>query len=130
MNGSCVCGAIAFTIEPPFTAFNYCHCTRCRKRSGSAHCANLFVPPAQFAWTRGQELARRFELPSAKAWCSGFCATCGSAMPWLTRSGKMVIVPAGALDEDPVDRPRRNIHFASRAPWYVPASELPTLDHE
>lgn len=71
---------------------------------------------------------RRFELPGARAWCSGFCTVCGSSMPWLNRPGTMVIVPAGSLDDDPGERPRRNIHFGSRAPWYVHASELETFD--
>jgi hypothetical protein len=128
VGGSCVCGAVAFEIEGPYSAFNYCHCSRCRKKSGSAHAVNVFVPPAQLSWTRGEELVRKFELPGAKAWCSAFCSTCGSAMPWLTRSGKMYIVPAGALDDDPGEKPRRNIHFGSRPPWYVHASGLETFD--
>jgi hypothetical protein len=128
VGGSCVCGAVAFAIEGPYAGFNYCHCTRCRKKSGSAHAVNIFVPPAQFSWTRGEEVVRRYDLPSAAAWCSGFCTMCGSAAPWLTRNGTMYIVPAGALDDDPGEKPRRNIHFASRPPWYMPASALDTFD--
>jgi len=128
VRGSCVCGVVRFEIEQPYAQFNYCHCSRCRKKSGSAHAVNIFVPAAQFSWTHGEELVRRFELPNARAWCSGFCTGCGSAMPWLTRSGKTYIVPAGALDDDPNDKPRRNIYFASRAPWYVAAPTLETFD--
>ena len=128
VRGSCVCGAIEFQIEPPFSAFQYCHCSRCRKKTGSAHAANIFVAPEQFAWLRGEDQARRFELPSAKRWCSAFCVVCGSAMPWLNRAGTGVIVPAGALDDAPPTTPTRNIHFGSRAPWYVHASELEIHD--
>ena len=28
---------------------------------------------------------------------SRFCATCGSSLPWLSRNGKYVLVPAGGL---------------------------------
>ena len=82
------------------------------------------------AWTRGEDHARRFELPTARAWCNSFCATCGSSVPWLSRSGKLMIVPAGALEDDPGERPRRNVFFAARAPWYVHASELPCFAAE
>jgi hypothetical protein len=130
LTGSCLCGAVAFAIERPFVAFQYCHCSRCRKKSGSVHGANIFVPPTQFSWTRGGDVAKRFELPGARAFCSGFCPTCGSAVPWIAKTGKIVIVPAGALDDDPGEKPHKVVHFASRAPWYAPASELPTHDAE
>ena len=128
--GSCLCGAVRFRIEPPYVAFQYCHCSRCRKTSGSAHCANLFVPTAQFAWTAGEAEVRRHEHAAARAFCTGFCATCGSRLPWITRNGKLAIVPAGALDGDPGDRPARSVHFASRAPWYASCAELPVFDEE
>lgn len=126
VRGACVCGAVAFEIEEPFVAFQYCHCSRCRKKTGSAHAANAFVPPAQFAWVRGEGVVRRFDLEGTR-WTSAFCGTCGSAMPWLSRNGTTYVVPAGDL-EGACEKPRRNIHFGSRAPWYLPASELETFD--
>ncbi len=127
IRGSCVCGAVAFEIEEPFAAFQYCHCSRCRKKSGSVHCANAFVPVAQFAWVRGAELVRRFDLEGTR-WSSAFCGTCGSSMPWANRNGTMFLVPAGALEDAMTEKPRRNIHFASRAAFYVHASDLETFD--
>lgn len=126
--GSCVCGAVRFEIRPPFLTMQYCHCSRCRKQSGSAHAANLFVPADQLVFTAGQEHVRRFELPTANYWCNAFCDVCGSRMPWLSKTGKAWLVGSGALDADPGMRPLRNIHFGSRAPWYVHASELDTFD--
>ena len=128
--GSCLCGAVRFRIEPPYKAFQYCHCSRCRKVSGSAHCANLFVPAAQLTWTHGEAQVRRHEHAGAASFCTGFCAICGSRLPWLTRNGKLAIVPAGALDSDPGARPTRSVHFASRGPWYVSCAELPAFDEE
>lgn len=128
IQGSCVCGTVGFQIKAPFRAFQYCHCSRCRKQSGSAHCTNIFVPVHQFSWERGEENVQRFELPHAKYWCTAFCTTCGSTMPWLSKTGKAFIVAAGALDDDPEERPRCSIYYASRAPWYVHASELEAHD--
>jgi hypothetical protein len=127
IRGACVCGAVAFEIDEPFAAFQYCHCSRCRKKSGSAHCANAFVPRAQFGWVRGEEHVKRFDLEGSR-WSSAFCATCGSAMPWLNRPGTMFLVPAGSLDDATTEKPRRNIHFASRAHWYTHASTLETFE--
>lgn len=49
-------------------------------------------------------------------------------MPWKNRTGTAMVVPVGSLDQDPGERPRANIHFASKAPWYVQASELESFD--
>jgi len=110
--------------------FQYCHCSRCRKISGSAHAANIFLKVEQFEWTGGENLVRQFELPEAKYFCSGFCSVCGSRMPWISRNGQFVLVPAGTLDQDPRAKPERNIFWGSRAPWYVEAPLLPTFEEK
>jgi hypothetical protein len=124
-SGSCVCGAVAFEVEPPYRFFQYCHWSRCRKRSGSIHAANIAVLSPQLVWLRGRDHVQAFELASASAWGNAFCSTCGAGLPWLTRNGRAYIVPAGALDDDPVERPTRNVQMSSRAAWEVPASSLP-----
>ena len=129
-HGTCVCGAVEFDVRPPYRFFQYCHCSRCRKRTGSIHAANIAVPIAQFSWVRGEERVKRFEMPSAKSWSNCFCDTCGSGLPWVTRNGRAVIVPAGGLDDMPDGAPTRNIHYASRAAWHVDAATLPTFDDE
>lgn len=127
LRGSCLCNGVAYEITPPFLFFHYCHCSRCRKITGSAHSANILVRREQFAWTRGEDLVRRWELPSAEKLCTGFCSVCGSSLPWLTRDGKAYLVPAGSLDDTPVARPERNIFWDSRAEWCVLVDDLPTF---
>jgi hypothetical protein len=128
INGSCLCGAIAYQVRRPLVFFQYCHCSRCRKSSGAAHGANIFVKAAQFAWTRGEEVVKRYELPEAEFYCTGFCPECGSSMPWASRNGKYYLVPAGTLDDDPGCSPERNIHWGSRSPWYTAVGGLPTFE--
>jgi hypothetical protein len=127
LRGSCVCGAVAFEVEEPFAAFAYCHCSRCRKKTGSAHAANAMVPAAQFSWTAGQDHVRKFDIEGTR-WSSAFCETCGSSLPFVNRTGAMFIVPTGSIEGAITERPRSNIHFASRAPWYTHASSLETFD--
>lgn len=127
-SGSCLCGAVGYEIRPPYAFFQYCHCSRCRKFSGSAHAANILVAEGQFAWTQGEDQVRRYEVPDAKYYCTAFCAVCGSSLPWRTRNGKFVLVPAGTLDDDPGAALERNIYWASRAPWYQPVDDLPFFD--
>jgi hypothetical protein len=125
---TCVCGAVEWEIQPPYRFFQYCHCSRCRKRSGSLHAANVAVPAAQLAWTKGEEHVKRWEHPDAERWCSAFCDTCGSALPWRSRDGLGYVVPVGGMEDEPGERPTRNIFYGSRAPWHVDAATLPTFE--
>jgi hypothetical protein len=127
ITGSCLCGEVRYRVRPPFTWFHYCHCSRCRKRTGSAHSANLLVAVDQVEWLAGSELAGRYELPGAKSFSTAWCTRCGSALPWTTKNGRWIVVPAGGLEVDPGARPERNIFWESRAVWYAHVSELPTF---
>lgn len=118
ITGGCLCGQVAFVVNGCFEAFHWCHCSRCRKDTGSAHAANLFIRPAGVNWLRGRESTKRFDLPGAKHYSKAFCMHCGSPVPYLNRAGTHWIVPAGTLNEDPGMAPQDNIYWESRAGWY------------
>lgn len=124
VRGSCLCGEISYQYSGPIKVFQYCHCSRCRKFTGSAHAANIIVEPNQFQWLEGESLVGRYELPGAKYFATSFCKKCGSSLPWQTQSSKAVVIPAGTLDDDPKVKPRHNIYCANKAYWYTEASEL------
>jgi len=128
VRGSCLCGLIRFEIDPPFLTFRYCHCSRCRKATGSACAANLFVEPAHFRWISGEESLTRYDLPEARHFATCFCNRCGSPLPRVTRDGTVVVVPAGSLDDDPAIRPEHHIFWGSRAPWSSDEDALPHFD--
>ena len=123
--GACLCGQVTYLIKGNVGVFQYCHCSRCRKFTGSAFAANLLVAPEHFQWLSGEELVGRFEVPEAKHFATTFCRNCGSSLPWLTKSGKAVVVPAGTLEGDPGIRPSQNIFCASKGVWYVEPDSLP-----
>jgi len=124
--GSCLCGAVKFAVTPPFAAFRYCHCSRCRKATGAAHAANAFLPVAQFVWLAGESLTKRFNLPGAKRFAVAFCTECGTRVPHKT--GENMLIPAGLLDGDPGARPENSIFWKYKAAWYVPPQDMPKFD--
>ena len=123
--GACLCGAVSYRLTGPVLGFQYCHCSRCRRFSGSAHAANLFVATEHLAWTAGEELVGTWLLDADPPFPTAFCRTCGSNLPYRSSSGKAWVVPAGSLDEDPGVKPARSIFWESRAPWYRHVSDLP-----
>jgi hypothetical protein len=125
LGGSCLCGAVKYEVEAPFLRFAHCHCTRCCKATGTGHATNLYVVPAQFRWTAGQDFTVRFDLPTARSFATTFCRHCGSPLPHHTRSGREVVIPAGTLDDVPDLRPQARIFWSSRMHWSCPDDDMP-----
>lgn len=128
VTGSCLCKKVSYRITGNMGVFQYCHCSRCRKFTGSAHAANLFVAPEDFSWLEGEEYVGRYDPEHTKYFVTCFCKNCGSSLPWLSKSGRLVVIPAGTLDGDPEIRPAQNVFYASRPAWYTPAETLPKFD--
>ena len=121
INGSCLCGAVTFEADAVYRMYLYCFCSRCRKKSGSAHSANLFLDNDKFRWLSGEEHVVNYKLPEAEGITNCFCKTCGCRMPRVTDKG--VSIPAGSLNGTPDKEPDKCIYWDSRADW------LPSRDH-
>lgn len=128
IKGSCLCGGVSYQFHGPEYVFQYCHCSRCRKFTGSAHASNIVIAPEQFEWLSGVDLVGRYEHAEAKHFATCFCKRCGSSLPWKSQTGNTVIIPAGTLDEDPGMRPSQNILWKDRAPWRKAVESLPQYD--
>ena len=128
IQGSCLCGSVTYEVRPPFKLFQYCHCSRCRKITGSAFGSNIYATSAQLTWLSGEDNIQRYELEDTKYFASSFCRTCGSNLPWQVKSADTLIIPAGTIDNHPEISPKQNIHCASKAPWFLSSSDLPSFD--
>ncbi len=76
LTGSCLCGKVAYSILGTLGRAFYCHCSRCRKASGSAFASNATIEAGQFELTRGQDALSRYDFGSGLQ--RVFCGTCGS----------------------------------------------------
>ena len=124
-HGSCLCGAVRFEIEGSFERFFLCHCSFCRKDTGSAHAANLFSTTAKLAWLAGEDQVTTYQLPSTRH-TKSFCKTCGSALP-RQPDATTVVVPAGSLESALTNRPDAHIFVSSRADWDRELETVPTV---
>ncbi|GEO82947.1 GFA family protein [Pararhodospirillum oryzae] len=125
--GSCLCEIVKFHITGEFDKFFACHCSRCRKDTGSAFAANLFSTTAELTWTAGKDQVKTFRVPDSRHEKS-FCMTCGSALPTVQMNGRLLIVPAGSLDSPIGIHPTAHICYASRAEWTDALEALERLD--
>ena len=105
ITGGCACGAVRYEVSEPFVSSNYCHCTRCQRRSGTAASANGRTAPGSFHITQGEELVKGWK-PEGGGYEKCFCSSCGSAL--FSRdpdTGQDVAVRLGTVDGDPGIRP-------------------------
>jgi hypothetical protein len=128
IHGSCLCGEVKYRILGALEQFHFCHCSRCRKSTGSAHASNIFTAPDNIEWLSGEAQIKRYDLPTAERFARCFCTHCGSGVPYLSRNGQYLIIPAGSLDEDSGIRPQDNMFWPDRAPWYDAGIMAPCFD--
>ena len=126
LTGSCLCGGVRFEVTLPFLRANHCHCSRCRKHSGTFGLTQGRVPREGFRLLQGADLVRVYRPPDGGA-VKAFCSECGSSLFGGTwPDGPEVSVRLGALDDDPGIRPQYHSFVDSRAPWdVVPDDGLP-----
>jgi hypothetical protein len=123
--GSCLCGGVRFVITAAFRRANHCHCSRCRKHSGTFGETQGRVPRSGFRLLDGPDLIRVFRPEGGTA--RAFCSVCGSSLfgaSWP--DGDEVSVRFGTLDGDPGLRPQYHAYVSSKAVWeLVPCDGLP-----
>jgi hypothetical protein len=118
-HGSCLCGAITFTVEGDLPPPDACHCSKCRKTSGH-YFASCDVPKERVkitgepAWYVSSEKVRR-----------GFCPTCGSPLFFDPLFRDWIGLAMGAFDEPTGTRLERHIFTAHKGDYYDIADGLP-----
>lgn len=123
--GSCLCGQIKYQIEGEHTAFYHCHCTRCRKASGTGHASNMRIVAPGIQWLSGASLINSFKVPDAERFRNDFCSNCGSPLPREFPNHGYISLPAGTLDMEPGCEPQARIFTNSQAAWSC-RDDLPT----
>ncbi len=125
LKGSCLCGAVKYEVTGEATRFYHCHCSRCRKATGTGHASNMFLQPGELKWLQGEDQVRSFKLPDAKRFTNTFCATCGGRLPRQAPGSDVVLIPAGSLDGEPPIKPQARIYTAWGARWSCAGDSLP-----
>ncbi len=125
--GSCLCGCVQYEFEGEFEDFYLCHCNYCRKDTGSAHAANLFSKEGRLKWLQGREQVTDYNH-HGQGHIKSFCSICGSAVPNIQMSGKLIVVPAGSLETDLNIKPQAHLFYSHRANWDEKLEDLKHFD--
>ena len=122
LTGSCLCGNVQIRVSDQFQFIGYCHCSECRKWSGSAFATGGMVGSGDLEITSDESFVSTYRQSEDTELC--FCRACGSSL--FSRKPKLggYIVRLGALDEAPSQQPNVHIFTASKAPWFELTDQL------
>ena len=121
--GSCLCGAVRYELQGPFSHMLHCHCSICRKHHGAPFATFVASPIDGYRLLAGEGNMGRYD--SSPHWHRPFCLTCGSVLPTLMPEHGLVIGPAGNLEGDLGTLPEMHMFVGSKAPWYEITDGLP-----
>jgi len=126
LNGQCACGEVRFTVENAFEYAFFCHCSRCRLRTGSAFAAIAGIDIDKVEVTTGLD-----HLLIEGECADGYgarCRKCHSFLFAAVRERKYMHVSLGMLTDIPGKVPDHHIYVGSKAPWYQIADSLPQYE--
>lgn len=125
LRGSCYCGAVRYGIDDAFRYAVNCHCSNCRRATGSAFKPFAGIGSESLSLEAGADNLLIYGGEEAH---DVHCRTCGSLLYSMLDHGKRVHVTMGTLIDAPSIRPTAHIFVGSKAPWDEITDELPQYD--
>ena len=122
LKGSCLCGAVRYEVRDEFSYSLLCHCSQCRRATGSAFKPFAGIERHKLTISAGEENTLRFGDDTTY---DVHCRTCGSLLFSVVRDSQYAHVTLGTLVDDPRIRPSAHIFVGSKAPWHTINDDLP-----
>ena len=126
LTGSCLCGAIRYSIDAEVKELRACHCRNCQKVSGAQGTVNAILPSSTLKITQGKPKRYTAVADSGRTLHRHFCAECGTPIYSQREANpEMVVVRAGAFDNPGDMKITANIWTGSARSWaYIDAASL------
>ena len=125
LTGRCFCGAVEYAVRDEFAYAANCHCSNCRRATGSAFKPFAGIERDKLELTKGEGDLMIYGKPQNN---NTHCRRCGSLLYSVVRAGAYVHVAMGTLVDDPSIRPARHIFVGSKAPWFTISDDLPQFE--
>ena len=125
LSGTCLCQAVQYAVVDEFEYALNCHCSQCRRATGSAFKAFAGIKRNRLTITQGENDLLIFGDEEAH---DVRCRNCGSLLYSVVREGAYVHVTLGTLIDEPTIRPTAHIFVGSKAPWHEITDNLPQHD--
>jgi len=121
---TCLCGEIEFQVTGLFGEVRYCHCSQCRKVTGTAFSANAKVERCHWRIIKGDGFITEYE--QAPGIFRAFCGKCGSPLySRLDREPNHIRVRLGSFHDPEGVNVTGHVWVSSKASWFdIPESDI------
>lgn len=123
LRAECLCGAVEYNVEDRLEYAGYCHCSECRRSSGSAFSAFGGIAEEALGIVKGEEHISTYHKTEDSLLC--FCSICGSSLFSRKPNTGMVHLRFGSLTDIPGLKPQAHVFVNSKAMWYEITDNLP-----
>ena len=132
LTGRCLCGGVTWELTGDLIATAICHCDHCQRQSGGAFSVNLVARDSQLSINGDlKTYEERGELGDDVYVRRRFCPSCGSPIvSELAKTGGVVAVKAGTLDDKSAVLPTVEVWCVDRQPWVSLPGMAVSLDRE
>ena len=125
LRGECLCRQVGYEVPDAFEYSLNCHCSNCRRTTGSAFKPFAGIKTDQLTLVRGENRMMRYGEASGH---DAHCGQCGSLLYSLVRDGAYTHITLGTLIDTPSIRPSAHIFVGSKASWHTICDGLPQFD--
>lgn len=116
ITGTCLCRKVKFEIEGGIIDASQCHCSICRKATGSAFGAYGGVQIDNLKWTQGKDQLNEFNVTDVLK--KYFCKNCGSTLASHHQSWpEFIYISLGCVEGNPQVDIEYHQFVASSANW-------------
>lgn len=128
LSGSCLCGAVSYSGDADIKMTMNCHCSDCRKVTGSAYGTLLFVAEDSIEIT-GETKIYEHVSDRGSNMQKLFCPECGSQIFTRNTARQGIVgIRAGTADQTDLVKPGANLFKDSAIPSTPMDGALPVHD--
>ncbi len=114
-NAICCCGQLRIETEGEPLVHAVCHCSNCKKRTGSAFGVSAYFKDTQIINTVGK--AHCYEIKNERHQKRYFCKNCGTTLYWKVSVLPGITGVAAGCFENPIPEPTHNLLNENACDW-------------
>ncbi len=116
---SCACGQASITVDSNPQMHGVCHCTNCKRRTGSAFGISSYFGKSSVVEARGETSVYAFHH-AAKGHDQErhFCSRCGTTLFWYVSTlPELVGIAGGCFADEGLPEPAHSVTHRKKEAW-------------
>ena len=116
---TCVCGNTTISVTGEPEIYGLCHCTDCKRRTGSAFGVAAYFPLKEVTSLKGETLVYTFHHSTLDhVQERHFCKVCGTTLFWyISTLPDLIVIAGGCFTDDSLGEPRLSVTHSKKVPW-------------